>query len=87
MLALPSLAELLSDNTLYFGCRSATKDQHYADEWSRYVEEQNLTYRTAFSRDGAEGVRRLYVQNLLEEDCKQVWDSIGKREGRVYISG
>ncbi|KZV65277.1 riboflavin synthase domain-like protein [Peniophora sp. CONT] len=75
------------NNALYFGCRSADKDQHYADDWQHYVEEQTLTYRTAFSRDGIEGHKRLYVQNLVEEDSKQVWEAIGRRDGWVYISG
>ncbi|VDC01230.1 unnamed protein product [Peniophora sp. CBMAI 1063] len=75
------------NNTLYFGCRSANKDQHHADQWKRYVDEQSLTYRTAFSRDGDEGHRRVYMQNLVEEDSKQVWEAIGKRDGWVHISG
>ncbi|KAJ3830011.1 hypothetical protein EV361DRAFT_865275 [Lentinula raphanica] len=39
------------DNTLYFGCRSAEKDQHYASEWQGYVAEHELTHRVACSRD------------------------------------
>ncbi|KAF9649133.1 riboflavin synthase domain-like protein [Thelephora ganbajun] len=75
------------DNTLYFGCRSATKDQHYAIEWENHSKFNNLNYRLAGSRDGPEGVRRTYVQHLIEQDVERIWDVVGKRSGCVYISG
>lgn len=75
------------DNTLYFGCRSATKDQHYAVEWENHAKLDGLKYRLAPSRDGPDGVRRTYVQHLVEEDAEHVWDVVSKRNGWVYISG
>ena len=75
------------DNTLYFGCRSATKDQHYAIEWENHVKLDGLNYRLAASRDGPEGVRRTYVQHLIEQDAEHIWDVVGRRNGWVYISG
>ena len=75
------------DNTLYFGCRSATKDQHYATDWEKHVKFDSLKYRLAASRDGPEGTRRTYVQHLIEQDAEHIWDVIGKRDGWVYISG
>jgi len=74
-------------NTLYFGCRSATKDQHYAVEWENHAKLDDLNYRLAASRDGPEGVRRIYVQHLIEQDAVNIWDVVGKRNGWVYISG
>jgi len=74
-------------NTLYFGCRSAAKDQHYAVEWENHAKFDSLKYRLAASRDGPEGVRRTYVQHLIERDVEHVWDVVGKRGGWVYISG
>lgn len=41
----------LLDNTLYFGCRSGSKDFYYADEWQAGVREGNLALRVAHSRD------------------------------------
>ncbi|KDQ52353.1 hypothetical protein JAAARDRAFT_184230 [Jaapia argillacea MUCL 33604] len=76
-----------TENTLYFGCRSASKDQHYASEWSGYVDGQNLRYRSACSRDGPEGVARVYVQDLILRDSKRVWEILYEREGYLYISG
>lgn len=79
------------ENTLYFGCRSQDKDQHYGQEWERLsqtsVPPPYLTYRPAFSRDNPEGVKRTYVQDLMDEDREKVWDVVGRRGGWVYISG
>ncbi|KAK0196899.1 riboflavin synthase domain-like protein [Armillaria mellea] len=73
-------------NTLYFGCRSALKDQHYGQEWKAYAKENKLVYRVAYSRDGPEGVKRTYVQDLIEADGERVWELISQGAW-VYISG
>ncbi|KAJ7721729.1 riboflavin synthase domain-like protein [Mycena maculata] len=75
-----------SDNILYFGCRSATKDQHYGPEWQSYASTGALAYRAAFSRDGPEGVKRTYVQNLMQEDAERIWTLLS-RGANVFISG
>ncbi|KAG2005800.1 NADPH-ferrihemoprotein reductase [Coprinopsis cinerea AmutBmut pab1-1] len=74
-------------NTLYFGCRSEDKDQHYGEEWRRLSESQDLAYRTAFSRDGPEGVKRTYVQDRILEDAERIWRLVGEEGAWVYISG
>jgi sulfite reductase alpha subunit-like flavoprotein len=81
------LIDYFAANTLYFGCRSATKDEHYADEWRRYSETCGLTYRVAHSRDGPEGVKRTYVQDLLEQDSYRIWKLLEGEKAWVYISG
>lgn len=83
----PYIRHTPEDNTLYFGCRSASKDQHYVSEWTRYAVEKSLTYRVAFSRDGPEGTPRVYVQDLVREDSKRIWELLGVRGGWVLISG
>ncbi|OBZ74519.1 NADPH-dependent diflavin oxidoreductase 1 [Grifola frondosa] len=75
------------ENTLYFGCRSASKDQHYHLEWNSLAKRGALTYRAAFSRDGPEGQARTYVQHLIREDAQRVWELVGERGAWVYISG
>ena len=75
---------LFSANFLYFGCRSSSKDQHYASEWKEYALQQKLQYRVAFSRDGEE---KVYVQDLIREDAEQIWKIVGENEGWVLISG
>lgn len=74
-------------NTLYFGCRSATKDQHYGAEWVQYDSDGDIKYRVACSRDGPEGVKRTYVQDLIQEDAERIWNLIGQEKAWVYISG
>ena len=74
-------------NTLYFGCRSACKDEHYGAEWSEYAREGKMTYRAAFSRDGPEGKARTYVQDLVREDAARIWELVGEKGAWVYISG
>ncbi|KZT25065.1 riboflavin synthase domain-like protein [Neolentinus lepideus HHB14362 ss-1] len=90
------------ETTLYFGCRSAAKDQHYAEEWREYEREGRLRYRLAASRDGeatrvgvvqsgeADGAPpksgKTYVQDLIAQDGPQVWDAL-RRGGVVFISG
>ncbi|KAJ7056549.1 hypothetical protein C8F01DRAFT_1154064 [Mycena amicta] len=76
----------LCENTLYFGCRSAIKDQHYAEEWASYAARGALNYRTAFSRDGAEGVARVYVQDLVREDSHRIWELLAAG-AVIFISG
>ncbi|KAF9463400.1 hypothetical protein BDZ94DRAFT_1164084 [Collybia nuda] len=76
-----------SANTLYFGCRSATKDQHYGREWEQYDSGGDIKYRVACSRDGPEGVKRTYVQDLIQEDAERIWKLICEKKAWVYISG
>ncbi|KAJ3763755.1 NADPH-ferrihemo protein reductase [Lentinula raphanica] len=76
-----------TDNTLYFGCRSAEKDQHYASEWQGYVAEHKLAPGVACSRDDLEGSKRTYAQNLITEDAARIWKLLNKRNACVLISG
>ncbi|KAH7871198.1 riboflavin synthase domain-like protein [Lentinula edodes] len=75
------------NNTLYFGCRSATKDQHYASEWNQCSVDNKLIYRVACSRDGPEGVKKTYVQDLILEDADRLWKLIDEGGAYVFISG
>ena len=74
-------------NILYFGCRSSSKDQHYWLEWQKYSLRQQVHYRVAFSRDRPEGEKKVYVQDLIEEDAAQIWNIVGVQKGWVFISG
>ncbi|KAJ7678562.1 hypothetical protein B0H17DRAFT_1161341 [Mycena rosella] len=71
-------------NTLYFGCRSATKDQHYASDWRTHASADALAYRAAFSRDSPEGTKRVYVQDLIEEDAERVWGCYVEARASLY---
>ncbi|PFH47620.1 hypothetical protein AMATHDRAFT_82115 [Amanita thiersii Skay4041] len=74
-------------NTLYFGCRSASKDHHYGSEWTEYAERQKIAYRPAFSRDGPTGTKRVYVQDRIEQYAEETWELVGKAGAWVFISG
>ncbi|TEB33682.1 riboflavin synthase domain-like protein [Coprinellus micaceus] len=74
-------------NTLFFGCRSEAKDQHYGEQWRSLAESGALEYRTAFSRDGPEGVKRTYVQDRILEDSERIWQLVNDAEAWIYISG
>ncbi|KAG1894003.1 riboflavin synthase domain-like protein [Suillus fuscotomentosus] len=76
-----------NNTTLYFGCRSAHKDQHYHTEWESHAKERKLRYRVACSRDGPEGVKRTYVQDLMKEDAQYIWTMLGQQRGILIISG
>ncbi|KAH9072831.1 riboflavin synthase domain-like protein, partial [Lactarius deliciosus] len=75
------------DNTLYFGHRASGKDAHYSHEWTALAEAGKLTYRVTASRDGPEGTRRVYVQDLIRQDAKRVWELVHDKRAWVYISG
>lgn len=76
-------------NTLYQGCRSASKDQHYGTEFAALSAEDDkvLEYRVAASRDGPPGVKRTYVQDLIADDSERIWELVGTRSAWIYISG
>lgn len=76
-----------NSNILYFGCRSASKDQHYVSEWQSYSNNQQIYYRVAFSRDGQEGEKRTYVQDLIRQDSEQIWKLVDEQKSWVLISG
>ena len=66
-----SRASSMKDNTLYFGHRASGKDEHYAREWISL----------------AEGTPRVYVQDLIRQDAKRIWQLVYEKDAWVYISG
>ncbi|KAK7677189.1 hypothetical protein QCA50_019898 [Cerrena zonata] len=76
-----------NENTLYQGCRSATKDQHYRSEFENLASQGHIVYRVACSRDSPEGVKRTYVQDLIAQDSERIWELVGQKNAWVFISG
>ncbi|KTW28730.1 uncharacterized protein T551_02580 [Pneumocystis jirovecii RU7] len=72
------------DNVLFFGCRSKDKDFLFRDEWMGYCSSGNLILLTAFSRDQDE---KKYVQHIMEEHSKIVYDYLYNKQGILYLSG
>ncbi|KAL7411696.1 hypothetical protein BDY24DRAFT_395753 [Mrakia frigida] len=75
-----------TDTTLYFGCRSLSKDFLFREDWERIGKEQEgrFALRVAASRDQED---KIYVQHLIKEDSKSVYEKIVTRKGHVFISG
>ncbi|KAG8996376.1 NAPDH-dependent diflavin reductase [Tulasnella sp. JGI-2019a] len=72
------------ENTLYFGCRSISADCHYHQDWKALEEKGTLRCRIAASRDQE---RKIYVQNLLDEDSHIIANLLALNGGYVYICG
>lgn len=83
----PTDNTFFSENTLYFGCRSASKDYHYESDWPSHTSNNQLVLRCAFSRDNPEGVKRTYVQDLIEEDGERVWKLLREEAAILLICG
>lgn len=77
--------------SLFYGCRKSTEDFLYKDEWPQYTAELKgkFTMHCAFSReppykpDGG----KIYVQDLIWDDRKNIADAILNGKGYVYICG
>ncbi|KAG8901677.1 NAPDH-dependent diflavin reductase, partial [Tulasnella sp. 403] len=78
------ILRIAKDNLLYFGCRSKAADCHYKGEWDAYVSRGELVCRVAASRDQED---KVYVQHLIREDSKLIYDKIVNRAGYVYVCG
>ncbi|KYQ94424.1 NADPH-dependent diflavin oxidoreductase 1 [Tieghemostelium lacteum] len=77
----------LGDLIFYFGCRHEAKDFLYREEMESYRDSGVLkSLRVAFSRDQSDG-KKLYVQSLIREDSRIIWNLIDKQKAYFYISG
>ncbi|KAJ9082295.1 NAPDH-dependent diflavin reductase, variant 2 [Entomophthora muscae] len=74
----------IAQNYLISGCRFKEMDEHYADEWKKYVDEGLLWYRVAASRD--QNTKR-YVQHIIQENATLLWDLIHNNGAHVYVCG
>ncbi|CAZ81042.1 unnamed protein product [Tuber melanosporum] len=69
--ALAEKGERIGKTLLFFGCRKASEDFLYQEEWKEYASKlgDSFSLITAFSRDGPE---KVYVQHRLKERAKEV---------------
>lgn len=88
---LASLGRTVGPTYLYFGCRNEKNDNLYSLEFESLIAEaqkRNLNIDiqviTAFSRDGPS---KVYVQDRLKENGRNVWDLIGIQNGIFYVCG
>ncbi|KAB5591608.1 hypothetical protein CTheo_4956 [Ceratobasidium theobromae] len=78
------IARGMTNNALYFGCRSASADYHFRLEWEAYQDKNALTHRLAASRDQD---KKVYVQDMISRDSRQIKEWLVDQEGALYISG
>jgi sulfite reductase (NADPH) flavoprotein alpha-component len=71
-------------NWLFTGDRQKAFDFHYEDELTNYVDRGILKLSTAFSRDSDQ---KVYVQDLLMKEKKEIWSWIITEEASIYICG
>lgn len=70
-----------TDNVLYQGCRSATKDQHYKDEFLAFASQDSLTGSAVEAKDGVNNVKPRHKANGVARR-----DSYAKLSYRVACS-
>ncbi|XP_052788058.1 NADPH-dependent diflavin oxidoreductase 1-like [Mya arenaria] len=69
------VADKIKENTLFFGCRYKAKDFYFENQWNNYVQENQMTLYTAFSRDN-EDADRYYVQHAIKDAGKDICDPL-----------
>lgn len=73
-----------STNTfLYFGCRYESADFYFREELEALVVRGLIRMRVAYSRQNP----KMYVQDLLLEDCAIVRDLVINRQATIYVAG
>ncbi|KAK4052863.1 NAPDH-dependent diflavin reductase [Microbotryomycetes sp. JL221] len=72
-----------TNNLLFFGCRSRSKDFYFKEEWERAEQAGHLTLCVAASRDQDD---KVYVQHQIPTFSRQIWEFI-QRGGSIYICG
>ncbi|KAI5785552.1 hypothetical protein DFH27DRAFT_263331 [Peziza echinospora] len=77
--------EKVGRTILFFGCRKASEDFLYQDEWKQYGETMGDSFSlvTAFSRDGP---NKVYVQHRLEEYAEEV-NRLLQQGAYFYVCG
>ena len=72
---------------LFFGCRYKVGDYIYKEKLEKSLNEEDgvLTeLKVAFSR---EQKKKVYVQNLIEENQEKLWELINEKKARIYVCG
>ncbi|XP_046333206.2 nitric oxide synthase, inducible-like [Haliotis rufescens] len=74
------------DMRLYFGCRSSSQDHVYDSELAAMKDQRVLKdYYVALSREP--GQPKMYVQHMLQQYAKDVYNTMVKAGGHIYVCG
>ncbi|KAL8806030.1 MAG: hypothetical protein Q9182_001562 [Xanthomendoza sp. 2 TL-2023] len=74
----------VGDTVLFYGGRNREADFFYHQEWHELGKKMPLQVFTAFSRDQP---KKIYVQNVLQEQSELVYHLLHNKEGVVYVCG
>ena len=72
------------DITVFFGCRSASKDFYFQNEWTKMQADNKVHFLLAASRDQED---KIYVQHRIQEHGEKLWQDVSQRGGSIYVSG
>ena len=72
---------------VFFGCRHKKKDFYFENDWNVMEKQNNFNILTAFSRDGPEDENKTYVQNVMHDNSKILFNLIYEQNGYFYIAG
>lgn len=79
------LKKSVGPNVLYFGCKTRSQDFLYKDELENFHESGILDQLyLAFSR---EQTKKVYVQNLLEQNASETWKLVQDQGAYIYVCG
>ncbi|XP_067655044.1 nitric oxide synthase 1-like [Haliotis asinina] len=74
------------DMRLYFGCRSSSQDHVYDSELATMKTKKVLTdYYVALSREPEKP--KMYVQDMMQQQAKDVYNTMVNAGGHIYICG
>jgi sulfite reductase alpha subunit-like flavoprotein len=75
-----------NDNILVFGCRKASKDFYYKEEWESMCQSNSMRLLTAFSRDQE---HKVYVMQVIRQadNATLLVKHLLERRGAIYIAG
>ena len=74
----------VGETILFFGSRKKDSDYFYRHEWEDLKSKMPLQVFTAFSRDQKQ---KIYVQDLIKEQCKLLYGLLHDAGGVVYVCG
>ena len=79
-----SKTSAMAQTIFYYGCRHPDNDRLYKNEFDEIGKQDWVSIKNAFSRNGG---KKVYVQQLVKEDCDLVWDILENRKGVFYVCG
>jgi sulfite reductase alpha subunit-like flavoprotein len=81
----PAQTTPTTNDLLFFGCRNAESDYFFKDDWKGYIDSGvPLEVFAAFSRDQRQ---KVYVQDLVRQQSRKVYDAVVNKDGILYICG